>query len=339
MEVGVSPTTVSYVMNQNTSHKISEATRNAILEAAKRLQYVPNSTARSLRYNSSRCIGVALGKSVTSSRFGAILQGVRDGLQEAGYWLMLFNIDIKGPIYPDYLDSVMQRRTDGILYISSTGESPDEEWRKLIIKNKLPFVACDCCPPEPELASVSFDYERGAFEIGCRLLGEGVKNILYWRPSLHTDLEHYRETGLRQAVERYPGATLKIKEFNCEDAENIFYEERQAALSNMCKQHLMQEIVPEIVSYGAEDAIVCSWTIMMKHLSSVLNTISREIRFACLSDAELPFLAEPRVLISHPEFRRGGEESARLLLQLINGEKVENNRILIAPDTPQYVEL
>ena len=31
--------------------------------------------------------------------------------------------------------------------------------------NTLPFVDCDCCPEEPELVSVSFDYERGAFVV------------------------------------------------------------------------------------------------------------------------------------------------------------------------------
>ena len=59
-EVGVSHTTVSYILSGNTTQKISEATRKAVLDAARRLQYVPNGAARSLRNNSSCCIGVVL---------------------------------------------------------------------------------------------------------------------------------------------------------------------------------------------------------------------------------------------------------------------------------------
>ena len=55
-EVGVSHTTVSYILSGNTTQKISPATRKAVLDAAKRLQYVPNSAARSLRNNSTHCV-------------------------------------------------------------------------------------------------------------------------------------------------------------------------------------------------------------------------------------------------------------------------------------------
>lgn len=339
MEVGVSPTTVSYVMNQNTSHKISEATRKAILDAAARLQYVPNGAARSLRYNSSHCISVAMEKSVTLTRFGALLQGIRDGLREEGYWLMLFDLDSSGPLYPDYLDSVLQRRADGIIYISSDGGWPEEEWRKIIDANNLPFVACDCCPPEKTLASVSFDYERGAYELGCRLLGEGARRILYWRPSVATDQEMYRESGLRQAIARYPEAEMKIVQMPYEAAEHVGYQERYAAFSDICKQNLMQDIVPEISTYEPNDAVICGWAIMVKHLSSLLSGDTRRIKVASLTDAELPVLPEPRILTSRPGFRHGGEACAQLILQQIRGEEIENNRVLIAPETPRYIEI
>lgn len=339
MEVGVSPTTVSYVMNQNKDHKISEATRKAILEAAERLQYVPNGAARSLRYNSSHCISVALEKSVTLTRFGSFLQGIRDGLQEEGYWLMLFDQNSSGAsFYPDYLDSVLQRRADGIIYISSDGGWPDDQWRKMILANNLPFVACDCCPPESALASVSFDYERGAFELGCYLLGEGANRLLYWRPSVPTAQELYREAGLRRAIERFPHAEFTVVQLPYEEAENSVHETRYATFSRICKQHMMEDVVPIIAGFAPHDAVICSWAIMVKHLSSLLNGSNRHIKIASLSDAEMPVLPEPRILVSRPGFREGGKACAKLILRQVRGEKIEQNRILIEPATPQYVE-
>lgn len=336
--VGVSPSTVSYVLNQNTDHKISESTRKAILEAAERLQYVPNGAARSLRYNSSHCISVAMEKSVTLTRHGAFLQGIREGLQAEGYWLMLFDQNSSGAMYPDYLDSVLQRRADGIIYISSDGGWPDEKWRKMILANNLPFVACDCCLPEPELASVSFDYERAAFELGCFLLGEGAERIVYWRPSIDTDQESYREAGLRRALQRYPYAELLVVQLPYEEAENSAQEERYAAFSRICKQHMMQDIVPHLATCRPNDAVICSWAIMVKHLCSLLNGSHRGIKVASFSDAELPVLPEPRVLASRPNFRAGGKACAKLILEQVRGEHSETNRVLIAPDVPKYVD-
>ena len=45
-QVGVSHTTVSYILSGNTAQKISPETRRAVLDAARQLQYVPNKIGR-----------------------------------------------------------------------------------------------------------------------------------------------------------------------------------------------------------------------------------------------------------------------------------------------------
>ena len=87
-EVGVSHTTVSYILSGNTTQKISPATRKAVLDAAKRLQYVPNSAARSLRNNSTHCVSVAMEKALTNTRFSGLLQGIRESLQAVSQTLV-----------------------------------------------------------------------------------------------------------------------------------------------------------------------------------------------------------------------------------------------------------
>ena len=114
-EVGVSHTTVSYVLNGNTNQKISEKTREAVLATAKKLNYVPNEAARSLRRDSTECVAVALEKSITHSRFNGILQGIREELSKEGYGLLLMDFQTqKNKKNPAYLESVLQQRTDGI---------------------------------------------------------------------------------------------------------------------------------------------------------------------------------------------------------------------------------
>lgn len=57
-----------------------------------------------------------------------------------------------------------------------------------------------------------------------------------------------------------------------------------------------------------------------------------------MSDADIPVLPEMKVLASRSGFTQGGRESAKLLLSLIRGEKVDK-RIVIQPEFPTYLSL
>lgn len=335
--VGVSHTTVSYVLNGNPNQKISDKTRAAVLEAARRLRYVPNETARNLRKDSTECIAVALEKSITHSRFSGILQGIREELIQEGYGLFLMDFrTLENKKNPEYLESVLQRRTDGIIYIASDGMSP--ECSAKIESYKVPFVGVDCCPDEQSLASVSFDFERGAFEVACRLIGEGAKRILYWQPDVPTLQEQYRINGMMQALEVYPHASLEICKMPYR-VDKIASSHNSHILDDLCKQSLVQDVLPRLSSFEEGDAVICSFGIMVKHLCAALyHSNIGKYKIALLSDAEVPMIPDTKILTSRPGFVRGGKESAKLLLAQIRGEEV-NNRIVLAPEPPTYIEL
>lgn len=59
-EAGVSTATVSYVLNYSEKEKISHDTRMKIFDAARRLNYVPNMTARSLASQRSYLVGIII---------------------------------------------------------------------------------------------------------------------------------------------------------------------------------------------------------------------------------------------------------------------------------------
>lgn len=335
--VGVSHTTVSYVLNGNPNQKISDKTRAAVLEAARKLRYVPNETARNLRKDSTECIAVALERSLTHSRFNGILQGIREELSAEGYGLLLMDFrTMENKKNPEYLESVLQRRTDGIIYIASDGLSP--ECSEKISAYNLPFVGVDCCPEEEDLASVSFDFERGAFEVACRLFGEGAKKILYWQPDVPTLQEQYRIEGLQRALKVYPCTSLEICKMPY-TTENMPHSTNDRILDDLCKQSLVQTVLPMLSSFHEGDAVICSWGIMVKHLSAALyhGNLNR-FKIAILSDAEVPMIPDTKILTSRPGFIKGGRESAKLLLAQIRGEQVEK-RIVLAPEPPTYIEL
>ena len=68
-EAGVSATTVSYVLNQNPGETISAETTQRVLEAVRRLHYVPNLNARSLSSRRSNLIGVLIPQTEPGKEF------------------------------------------------------------------------------------------------------------------------------------------------------------------------------------------------------------------------------------------------------------------------------
>lgn len=91
-EAGVSRATVSYVLNGSTSQRVSEATRARVTEVAKRLGYVPNAAALSLRAGSNRLVLVAIPYWPLGPRVAELVSGLVEGLRRLGYQpLVLFH--------------------------------------------------------------------------------------------------------------------------------------------------------------------------------------------------------------------------------------------------------
>jgi len=84
-KAGCSISTVSYALNG--SPKVTEETRERILQIAKELDYVPNGAARMLRAKETKIIGCFVGD-YSGSFYGRLLSGIREVLNDAGYELI-----------------------------------------------------------------------------------------------------------------------------------------------------------------------------------------------------------------------------------------------------------
>jgi DNA-binding LacI/PurR family transcriptional regulator len=82
--LGVSPSTVSVVLNNVPGRSISEPTRERIREAAEQMGYRPSLLARSLRRQETQTIGVLL-PMVGEEYHAQVLAGLANELEENGY--------------------------------------------------------------------------------------------------------------------------------------------------------------------------------------------------------------------------------------------------------------
>lgn len=86
---GVSPTTVSFVLNRTAGQTISAATRERVEEAAHRLGYTPHGVARALREGASRLVLLSTPHAWGGGSLQGFVRGMREELASHGYALVL----------------------------------------------------------------------------------------------------------------------------------------------------------------------------------------------------------------------------------------------------------
>lgn len=86
---GVSPTTVSFVLNRTPGQSISAATRERVEATAQQLGYVPHGLARALREGASRIVVLSVPRMWGGGSLQGFLRGVRDELGSRGYALVV----------------------------------------------------------------------------------------------------------------------------------------------------------------------------------------------------------------------------------------------------------
>ena len=113
--VGLSPTTVSFVLNgQAEQRKIAPQTAKRVMDAAKELDYVPNVLARGLRQKRTQAIGVVF-PHLRGDWAHRIMKGISEVLGSSGAVPLIVCHHGSGELESKLLRSLVERRVDGIL--------------------------------------------------------------------------------------------------------------------------------------------------------------------------------------------------------------------------------
>lgn len=205
----VSPATVSYILNNARGHTISPKTQTRVREAARSLNYVPNSAAKRLKTGRSNCIAVRLATTLAAPRYYMALQGIRSYLEPRGYNIILFN-DQKTGNFSNYVDACLNTQADGILYICSDYSDISEENLRIITEHHIPLSVIDCMGGDPGVNSVTYDY----FASTCRrveyMLERGIRRLAYITPDITNFKQAERERGFLSLLEGNPEVTYEI---------------------------------------------------------------------------------------------------------------------------------
>ena len=169
-EAGVSIATASQVMRG--AGRISEATRQKVMGAAKKLRYVPNGRAAAMRSGQSREIGFVIHH--LSNPFNAeVVSGVSDLLDSEGYLVSVLDARGDAARQGRQLEAFIRNGRDGLLWVPAN-ETPKAAF-DLLATQRIPTVAFMRRPEDPRFdyvgvrnAEATAAAARSLFELGHR---------------------------------------------------------------------------------------------------------------------------------------------------------------------------
>jgi len=201
---GVGIGTVSSVLNN--SRPVNEATRQRVLAAVEKLDFVPNPSGRRLSMGKTHTIAVIITYFTTSSQFER-LRGVMSVIAESDYDISLFAIETI-PQRQRVFQTVPRRgRVDGLLIFSL---NPTKDDLRRIRQEDIPVVLVEGY--HPELPHIFLDDVAAARNAVQHLIDLGHQNIAYISDYLDdlfsSGFNRNRYMGYRQALE---GAGIPVR--------------------------------------------------------------------------------------------------------------------------------
>ncbi|MER6081389.1 LacI family DNA-binding transcriptional regulator [Streptomyces sp. NPDC001833] len=202
---GVSPATVSFVLNRTSGQTISDETRQRVLQAVAELGYRPNRAAQGLRQGRSATVGF-VSHDVDFGEFAAAaIKGAHEACTRQGNLLLLVNTGGSNRRAGQLITDLLDRQVDALIF-AAVGTRPvtlpDAATR-------VPTVLLNCFAPNDPVPAIVPDEERGGREATQALLDLGHRDIAYLTGNPGQWATKARLRGFREALR---GAGLDPRE-------------------------------------------------------------------------------------------------------------------------------
>ena len=173
---GVNKVTASVVLGGSGrgNTRVSETTRQRIVDAARALNYHPNALARSLRRRQSHCIGLYLGGYIdTRDLFlSEIVSGLQQGCEQNQRDFLMHGT-FRGPSTDAIFAELVNGKVDGLIVHVPL----NDPLMARLAASHLPVVAV--ANAVPGLPSVVVDDAAGSRILAEYLAGKGHRHVLY----------------------------------------------------------------------------------------------------------------------------------------------------------------
>ena len=195
-ESGLNISTVSRALNNG--YGVNDQTREHVIAVAARLNYRPNRIARGLVTGRSHSLGLIV-SDIRNPFFGEVARGAEDAARTGSCDLVLCNSDLDADKQMQYVQSLLEKRIDGIMMNSVSMLSREQQAQ--LAASGVPIVLLNRSASNETFSTVCADNELGGTLAARYLLGLGHRKIAHLTgPRQHGNLSD-RTRGFVRALQ------------------------------------------------------------------------------------------------------------------------------------------
>ena len=297
-EAGTSPSTASRALNGR--GYVSEAARDRLLAVADRLGYVPNASARTLKQQRSRVVGVVV-SDLGNQFYATLAAGIEQVLREADYQMMVLGDNSEASEEVEGARTFLAMRAPGVIMTPVGGDASE-----LLRRQGVAVVEVDRRLADVDCDAVVIDNERGGREATLHLAGLGHRRIALL--GVETDwtsdagrLKGYR-TGLRTASLPFDRRLVARIPLHSPDTEARI-------------EALLDEGAPTGIFAANNTLAEQVWRVLRRRGMRIPGDVS----LVGFDDVPWMEMVEPGITVVEQPTLELGRRAARLLLRRLNG--------------------
>ncbi|MEP1585985.1 MAG: LacI family DNA-binding transcriptional regulator [Tateyamaria sp.] len=298
--LGVSVMTVSRAFKADSS--MNETTRKKVLQAARDLGYVFDSTAANLRTQSTNFVAVII-PSINNANFADTVGALSDRLAEAGMQVLLGNSGYNIADEEVLIEQLLRRKPDAIVV---TGGRHSDYGRKLLAGAGIPVIETWDLPADPIQYVVGFSNAATMHALVDHFVAKGKTRIAFVGGDSNADT---------RGADRRKGFIAAMKQHGLDAARLI--NAGQAPLGMQAGARAMGELLETMPDTQA--VIGVADPIAFGALSECQRRglqVPRDISIAGFGAYEISAVSHPTLTTIDPQPRRIGRETAELILRL-----------------------
>ena len=307
---GVSVPTVSKVLNGRAD--VATPTRSRVEQVIEEYGFVRNRAARALRKGKTGLVDLILPR-LDDEYYLPILQGVAQVLREAGARLVLTSTNYRSEQEVQWIDTVTDHSTDGILLVL-----PSDEAIEHLERSGLPFVLIhNQRGPRSGVPSVTITSWEGGFVATSHLISLGHRRIAYIGKTAQA----------RDAIERIAGYRAAL------DAANLPLDPQLQCAGNFTEadgytatRALLELPEPPTAIFAGNDRQAAG---VYRALHELDMTVPGDMSVIGFDNLPYTEIMNPPLTTVHAPRLELGRTAATMLLRLINGEALDMTRVVL----------
>jgi LacI family transcriptional regulator len=313
--LNVSIATVSKALRD--SHDIGPETKLRVIEEARKLNYVPNPYASSLRKKASNTIAIIIPE-IADSFFSQAINGIESVVAIKKYHTLIYLTHDSYEREAYMFGELASGRVDGVI-MSVASNTEDTKHIKTLQESGIPIVFFDRVFDDIKSVKITTDDFNSAYIATNHLLDAGCKNISLITIKGYPSILSAREEGYQQALAEkgiHPKKSSVVTCSNKYNNENV----------EVIKEHLAQ-IKPDGIIATVEHLATSTYLAC----DEMKLNIPKDVKVACFTNQiTAPILNPPLTTILQPAYDMG-KQAAQLLFDHLSGRYVETNKEIVLP--------